>query len=180
MMRLRSSARILRENAKRALNGWPIVDLGHAINAAQAGAAVNASGGRALTDQMAGQITAVFVVLQQHLTIDNGRMNTTRSLFQSRRAGRQIVDQLGHVLPDIIRVEHHQIGIETFADQSAVVETPGIGGTACSRVKACLSRTQCASKCVCRDESIICATCAPESENVTTLRGCFIISRTWS
>ncbi len=40
--------------------------------------------------------------------------------------------------------------------------------TASSSVNACFSRTQCDSRCVCSELSMICDTCAPESENVTT------------
>ena len=55
-----------------------------------------------------------------------------------------------------------------------------ISFTASSSVKACFSRTQWLKRCVCSEESMICETCAPESENVTTERGCRIISSTWS
>src|SRR5207249_1590734 len=49
-------------------------------------------------------------------------------------------------------------------------------------VNACFLRTQWASRCVCSEESISCVTCAPESENVTHARGCFMISSasSWS
>ena len=48
--------------------------------------------------------------------------------------------------------------------------------TASSSVNACFSRTQWASRCVCSEESMSCETCAPESENVVTVRGCRMIS----
>ena len=48
--------------------------------------------------------------------------------------------------------------------------------TASSSVKACFSRTQWLSRCVCSELSMICETWAPESEKVTTERGCFISS----
>ena len=49
--------------------------------------------------------------------------------------------------------------------------------TACSRVKACLSRTQWLRRCVWSEESMSWETCAPESENVVTVRGCRMSSR---
>ena len=47
--------------------------------------------------------------------------------------------------------------------------------TASSRVNASTSRTQWASRCVCNELSMIWLTWAPESENVTSARGCFMI-----
>ena len=44
--------------------------------------------------------------------------------------------------------------------------------TACSRVNACLARTQWLSTWVWSDESMSWETWAPESENVVTVRGC--------
>src|SRR5713101_2655266 len=51
---------------------------------------------------------------------------------------------------------------------------------ACSSVNACRSLTQCPSRCVWIEESIICDTWAPESEKVTTDRGWRIIASTTS
>src|SRR4029450_4713404 len=52
--------------------------------------------------------------------------------------------------------------------------------TASSRVRACFSRTQWARRWVWSEASISCETCAPESENVTTVRGFLISSRATS
>ena len=46
--------------------------------------------------------------------------------------------------------------------------------TASSSVNSWRSRTQCASRCVWIEQSEIWLTCAPESENAMTVRGCFI------
>ena len=50
--------------------------------------------------------------------------------------------------------------------------------TVSSSVSACFSRTQWPRTWVWSDESMICETCAPESENVMTERGWRIISST--
>ena len=48
--------------------------------------------------------------------------------------------------------------------------------TACSSVNACFSRTQWLRTCVWSEASMIWETWAPESEKVTTVRGCCISS----
>ena len=68
--------------------------------------------------------------------------------------------QFRHLGSDGLGVEDHEVGGESFADEARSVKPQCNAGskvtmrTACSRVNACVTRTQWLSTCVWSDESM--------------------------
>src|SRR5262249_11532387 len=80
--------------------------------------------GERTAQQTPGQGAGMLAVAQQDLAVHHGGRDAPAALGQPLGAGGEVADHLGHLRPDGVRIEDHEVGRGTPPHQSATGQGP--------------------------------------------------------